>query len=218
MNDAHSSGQWNKIPPDEQFWGISLSLADPSSHADVVVGSVHSVESTSGMRLLDAVKFPRAKPPISPWEYTALIAFLVFLASAVIFPPALFLYKRLAGKKEIFDESPKSQRKLRSAVFWIAGINGIVGFLLLLPAVMSGGLDTLITYGFSLPSGYLRAVVVSLPLASACMVAFLIVAIVFSWRKRFWKTPLRIYYTTVVAAAAGYLVLLNHLCLILLPV
>jgi hypothetical protein len=48
-------------------------------------------------------------------------------------------------------------------------------------------------------------------------VAFLIVAIVFSWWKKFWKLSLRIYYTLVVAAAAGYLVLLNHLRLIVLP-
>jgi hypothetical protein len=169
------------------------------------------------MRLLDAVEFPRAKPPISPWEYAVLIVSLIFLVSAVVFPPARFLYKRLVGKKERVDETSKSQRKLRSAIVWIAGINGGVGFLLLLPAAIAGGLDTLITYGFSMPSGYLKAVVISLPLASACMVAFLIVAIVFSWWKNFWKLPLRIYYTLVVTAATGYLVLLNHLRLIVLP-
>jgi hypothetical protein len=216
-NDAHSFGGWNKIPPDELFWGISLYLADPSSRVDDVVGSVHSLQSTSGMRLLDAVEFPRAKPPIRPWEVAALIVFLIALASAVVFPPARVLYKRLAGQKGRFDETLQSQRKWRSAVAWIAGINGVICFLLLLPVLLGGGLERLIADGLSMPSGGLWAVEISLVLTSACMVAFLIVAIVFSWWKKFCKLPLRIYYTLVVAAAAGYLVLLNHLRLIILP-
>jgi hypothetical protein len=216
-NDAHSFGRWNKIPPGERFWGISLYLADPSTHVDDVVGAVRSVQSTSEVRLLDAVEFPRAKPPISRWEVAALIVFLIVLASAVVFPPARLLYKRLTGQKGRSDETPKSQRKWRSAVAWIAGITGVICFLLLLPVRLGGGLERLIADGFSVPSGGLWAVEISLVLASVCMVAFLIVAIVFSWWKKFWKLPLRIYYTLVVAAAAGYLVLLNHLRLIVLP-
>jgi hypothetical protein len=216
-NDTHSFGRWNKIPPDELFWGISLYLADPSSHIDDMVGSVHSVQSISGMRLLDAVQFPRVKPPVSPWEYVALIVFLILLASAVVFPPARVLYERLAGQKGSIDETPKHMRKWWSAVAWIAGINGVICFSLLLPVLLGGGLERLIADGLSMPSGGLWAVSISLPLASICIVAFLIVAVVFSWWKKFWKQPLRIYYTLVVAAAAGYLVLLNHLRLIMLP-
>jgi hypothetical protein len=169
------------------------------------------------MRLLDAVAFPRAKPPISRWEVAALIVFLITLASAVVLPPARVLYKRLAGQKGRFDETLKSQRKWRSAVAWIAGINGVICFLLLLPVLLGGGLERLIADGFSMPSRGLWAVEISLVLASVCMVAFLIAAVVFSWGKRFWKLSLRIYYTLVVAAAAGYLVLLNYLRLIVLP-
>jgi hypothetical protein len=216
-NDAHSFGRWNKIPPDEQFWGISLYLADPSSHVDDVVGSVRSVQSTSGMRLLDAVEFPRAKPPISRWEYVALIVFLIFLASAVVFPPARVLYKRLAGQKGSIDETPKSRRKWRSAVAWITGINGVICFSHILPALLGGRLEGLVADGMSILPKAWQTVWASLPLASACMVAFLIIAVVFSWWKKFWKKPLRVYYTLVVPAAAGYLVLLNHLQLIVLP-
>jgi CubicO group peptidase (beta-lactamase class C family) len=214
---AHSFDRWNKIPPDELLWGISLYLADPSSHVDDVVGSVHSVQSTSEMRLLDAVEFPRAKPPIGPREYVALIVFLSFLVSAVVFPPARGLYKRLAGQKGRFDETPKSQRKWRSAVAWIAGINGVICFSHIFPALLGGRLEALVASGLSMPSGGWLAVLLSLPLASVCMVAFLIPVVVLSWWKRYWKLPLRIYYTLVVAAAVGYLVLSNHLRVIILP-
>jgi CubicO group peptidase (beta-lactamase class C family) len=216
-NGTHSFGRWNKIPPDELFWGISLYLADPSFRVDDVVGSVHSVQSTSGTRLLDAVEFPRAKPPIGPCEVVALIVILIFPASAVVFPLARVLYKRLAGLRRSIDETPRSQRRWRSAVAWIAGINGVIGFSLLLPALLGGGLARVIADGVSMPSGGWWDVLLSLPIASISMVAFMIAAMVFSWWKKFWKLPLRIYYTLVVAAAAGYLVLLDHLRLLVLP-
>jgi hypothetical protein len=146
-----------------------------------------------------------------------LIVFLIILASAVVLPPARALYKRLAGQKGRFDEKLKSQRKWRSAVAWIAGVNGVICPLLLLPVLLGGGLERLIANGLSMPSRGLWAIEISLVLASACTVALLIVATVFSWWKKRCKLPLRIYYTLVVAAAAGYLVLLNHLRLIILP-
>ena len=111
----------------------------------------------------------------------------------------------------------KSNRCRWGGRAWIAGVNAVICFLLLLPAPLGGGLERLIANGFSMPSRGLWVVEISLVLASACLAALLIVAIVFSWWKKFCKPPLRIYYTLVVVAAAGYLVLLNHLRLITLP-
>ena len=110
-----------------------------------------------------------------------LIVFLIFLASAVVFPPARVLYKRLAGQKGSIDETPKSPRKWRSAVAWIAGINGVIGFCPLLPALLGAGLERQIAIGVPVLPGGWWAVEMSLALASACMVAFLLVAVVFSW-------------------------------------
>ena len=146
-----------------------------------------------------------------------MIVFLIILASAVVFPPARVLYKRLAGQKGRSDETLKSQRKWRSAVAWIAGVNGVICCAHTLPPLLDGRLEGLVADGMSILPKAWQTVWASLPLASACLVALLIVAIVFSWWKRFCKLPLRVYYTLVVAAAAGYLVLLNHLRLIILP-
>jgi hypothetical protein len=177
----------------------------------------HSVGSTSRMRLLDAVEFPRAKPSIIQWEFVSLIVFLSCLASPVVFLPTRLLYKRLVGQKERFDENSKFLRNWRPAVAWIACINGVICLTHMLPLLLGGRLEGLVADGMSMLAEAQLTVWASLPLASACMVTLLIVAVVLSWWKKFWKKPLRVYYTLVVAAATGYLMLLNHLRLIVLP-
>jgi CubicO group peptidase (beta-lactamase class C family) len=216
-DSAHSLDRWNDIPPDELFWGISLYLDDLTSQVDDVVGSVQAIQPSTGMRLLDTVIFTRGKPPISMWGYLALIICLVFLASAVVFPPARVLYQRLSGQKRSIDETLKPQRRWMSAVAWITGINGAISLSHILPALLRGRLEGLIASGVPILSGGWGAVLVSLPLTSMCMVVFLIIAVVISWRKKLWEHPLRIYYTLVVAAAAGYLSLLNHWRMIIIP-
>ena len=216
-DDAHSFGRWNNIPPDQLYWGISLYLADPSSRPEDVVGPVQPVHVNSGMRLLDAVEFTREKSPISPWEYFALTVCLIFLASAVVFPPARLLYRRLAVKKQNLEESSQSRRRWKRIFVWIAGINGAVCLIHIVPALIGGRLEAIVANGIPMLAEAWWSVLISLPLASICMVVFMIVAVVVSWRRQLWQRPLRIYYTVVVAAAAGYLVLMNHLRVIVLP-
>jgi len=169
------------------------------------------------MRLLDAVEFTREKSPISPWEYFALTVCLIFLASAVVFPPARLLYRRLAVKKQNLEESSQSRRRWKRIFVWIAGINGAVCLIHIVPALIGGRLEAIVANGIPMLAEAWWSVLISLPLASICMVVFMIVAVVVSWRRQLWQRPLRIYYTVVVAAAAGYLVLMNHLRVIVLP-
>jgi hypothetical protein len=100
---------------------------------------------------------------------------------------------------------------------WIAGINAAICLLHIIPALLAGRLAGLVAGGIPMRSEAWWNVLISLPLASGCMVGFLIVAIVVGWWKRVGEQPLRIYYTLVVIAATGHLVLLNHWRLIVLP-
>jgi len=169
------------------------------------------------MRLLDAVEFTRGKPPIGPWEYFALTVCLIFLASAVVFPPARLLYRRVVVKKRSLEDSSQSGRRWVRAVSWIAGINSALCLIHIIPALIAGQLAVIVANGIPMLAEAWWSVYLSIPLASICMVAFLIVAVVVCWWKKLWQRPLRIYYTVVVAAAAGYLVLMNHLRVIVLP-
>jgi CubicO group peptidase (beta-lactamase class C family) len=214
---AHSFDRWNDIPPDELFWGVSLYLADPAVQVEDVLGPLRSIQSTAGLRLLDTISFTRGKPPINDWQYFALVVFLIVLVSAILYPPARLVYRRLAAKKRGFGESAKPQRRWMLALAWIAGINSAVCLIHILPALLAGRLQGLIASGVPILPGIWWSVLISLPLASVCLVGFLIVAVVVSWRKKLWNRPERIYYTLVTAVAAGYLVLLNHWRVILLP-
>jgi hypothetical protein len=214
---AHCFARWNDIPPDELFWGISLYLTDAEVQAGDVVRSVRSTQSASGTRLLDEVSFTRGKPPISSWEYFVLIVFLIILASALVFPPVRLVYHRLVAKKQSFGEPKESKRRWMLALAWIAGINSAVCLIHILPALLAGRLKGLVASGMPILPGFWWSVLISIPLASVCMVMFLIAAAAASWRKKLWDRPERIYYTLVVAVAAGYLVLLNHWRVILLP-
>lgn len=100
---------------------------------------------------------------------------------------------------------------------WIAAINSVICLGHILPALLAGKLEGLIATGVPIIPGVWWAVLISLPLLSACLVMFLVVAVGISWRKQLWNPLQRIYYTLVVAVAAGYLVLLNHWRLIILP-
>ena len=103
------------------------------------------------------------------------------------------------------------------ALAWIAGINSAFCLIHIIPALIAGQLAVIVANGIPRLPQVWWSVFVSIPLASICMVAFLIVAVVVCWWKKLWQRPLRIYYTVVIAAAAGYLVLMNHLRVIVLP-
>jgi hypothetical protein len=215
-DDGHSFGRWNDIPPDELFWGISLYLADPTIPVEDVVGSVRTIESSAEMRLLDSVEFTRGNPPIGPWEYFALVIFLFFLASAVLVPPVRLLYRKVLKRNA--EEIPESRRRWTRVITWVAGVNGAVCLIQIIPALPAGRLERLVANGIPLLPAAWWTVLISVPLASICMVGFLIAAVVVSWLKQLWKQPLRIYYTLVATAAVGYLLLLNYWRLIILPV
>ena len=100
---------------------------------------------------------------------------------------------------------------------WIAGVNGAICLVHIIPALLAGRLEGLVANGIPMLGAAWWTVLISLPLASICMVGFLILAVVVGWRKQVGKQPLRIYYTLVVLAAAGHLLLLNHWRLIVLP-
>jgi hypothetical protein len=216
-DDTHSFDNWNDIPPDELYWGISLYLADPALHVDDVIGSVVYEQPTSGMRLLDEVEFARGKPPVGPGGYFALGILLIILASAILFPPIRYLYKRLSAGKRSSVETGKVRSRWMGALSWVGMVNSIFCLGHILPILIGWNLERVIANGIPyLPGGFL-AVLIFLPLLSAGLVVFLIAALVASWRLKLRDRPQRIYYSVVVAAAAGYLVLLNHWRVIVLP-
>jgi CubicO group peptidase (beta-lactamase class C family) len=214
---AHSFGRWNDIPPDELFWGVSLYLVDPTARLEDVLGSVRPVQATTELRLLDEVTFPREKPPISPWGYFALIVFLLLLSSSVVWPPVRRLYKIAARRKRSLVAAGPSGSRWMKALAWIAGINGAVCSIHIVPALLAGRLEGLVANGIPMLSEAWWKVMISLPLASACLVVSLTAATAFGWWKRMGRRSLRIYYSLTAIAAAGYLILLNHWRLIVIP-
>jgi CubicO group peptidase (beta-lactamase class C family) len=217
-DDGHSFSSWNDLPPDDLFWGISLHLADPALKVDDVVGSVVSIQVTPEMRLLDEVEFVRGKPPISPWGYFALVLCFIILASAILFPLIRSVYRRVSSRKRGIVKTDVGRGGWMAAVSWVAAVNGIICLAHVLPALLEGQLERVIANGIPYFPGSWLTVLFSLPLLSVCLVVFLIVALVMSWWKKQRDRPQRIYYTLVVAVAAGYLVLLNHWRVIVLPV
>jgi hypothetical protein len=140
MSDgAHSFGRWNDIPPDELFWGISLYLVDPVIRLEDVLGSVHPVQVTAGLRLLDKVSFTRDKPPISPLGYVALIVFLLMLTSAVVWTPARLIFRIAVRRKRSIIRARTSGSRWMKALAWVAGINGAVCLIHIVPALLAGG-------------------------------------------------------------------------------